>query len=90
MQDILPLILTIMLSVLTIMMVIVGVIAIQVLLKIKKTLEHINSTIDLAEEKLVSLVSPLRSINGMASSLKSTMRVFESFLGWVNRNKKGD
>ena len=88
MQQVLPLILTIMLSVLTLMMVVVGVLAIQVLLMIKKTLRHVNSTIDLAEDKLVSLVSPLRSIGGMATSIKTSMHVFESFLGWVNKSKK--
>ncbi len=90
MQEILPIILTVMLSILTIMMVIVGVLAVQVLLQVKRTLSHINSTIDLAEDKLVSLVSPLHSLGGMASSMKTGMRVFESFLGWVNRNKRED
>lgn len=88
MQQILPIVLTIMLSILTLIMVVVGVLAIQVLLKIKKTLEHLNSSIDLAEDKLVSLISPLHSIGGMAESLKTGMHVFESFLGWVNRNKR--
>jgi uncharacterized protein YoxC len=90
MQEILPLVLTIMLSVLTLMMVVVGVLAIQVLLKIRKTLDRVNSSIELVEDKLVSLTSPLHSIGGMAMSMKTGMKVFESFLGWVNRNKRED
>ena len=88
MQQILPIILTVMLSVLTLMMVVVGVLAIQVLLKLKRTLEHVNSSIELIEDKLVSIVSPLHSIGGMAASMRTGMTIFESFLGWVNRNKK--
>jgi len=90
MQQILPIVLTVMLSILTLMMVVVGVLVVQVLLKVRKTVDHMNNTLDLVEDKLVSIVTPLRTIGGMASSMKTGMKIFESFLGWVNRNKKED
>jgi len=87
-QEILPIVLTVMLSILTIMTVMVGVLVIQVLFKVKKTLENINDTVDMAEAKISAITSPLQSIGGMAASLGTGLRVFESFIGWMNRNKE--
>jgi hypothetical protein len=85
--DILPLILTIAVSILTIMMVVVGVYVIQVLIGIKKTLDKVNTTIDMAELKLSSVIAPLQSLSGLTSSLGTGLKVMESFTRWLNRNK---
>lgn len=87
--DILPIILTIAVSILTLMMVIVGVYVIQVLMRIKKTLDRVNNTIDLAETKIVSIVSPFQSLVGMSTTLGSGLKVFESFTRWLNRKNDG-
>ncbi len=85
--DILPLILTIAVSVLTVMMVVVGVYVIQVLMSVKRTLDKVNNAIDMAELKVNSIIMPLQSLGGLTSSLGTGLKVFESFTRWLNRNK---
>jgi len=85
--DLLPLILTIAVSVLTVMMVIVGVYVIQVLMGVKKTLDKVNTTIDMAEMKINSFIMPLQGLSGLTSSMGTGLKVLESFTRWLNRNK---
>lgn len=85
--DLLPLILTIAVSVLTVMMVIVGVYVVQVLMGVKKTLDKVNTTIDMAETKINSVIMPLQSLSGLTSSVGTGLKVLESFTRWLNRNK---
>jgi hypothetical protein len=87
-MDYLPLVITILLAVLTVMLVVVGVLVVQVLLQVKKTINRVNTTIDLAEEKIVSIGSPLQSLTGMATSLGTGLKVFESFIGFLNKSKR--
>lgn len=87
-MEYLPLILTISVVILTVVLVVVGVYVVQVLQQVKRTLERVNDTIDLAEAKIVAITSPLQSFTGLASSVGSGLRVFESFVSWMNRNKK--
>jgi hypothetical protein len=88
-SDLLPIILTIAVTVMTVMMVIVGVYVIQVLSSVKKTLDRVNNTIDLAEMRINSIVSPLQSLGGITSSLGTGLKVFESFTRWLNRKHDG-
>jgi len=85
--DLLPLILTIAVSILTIMMVIVGVYVVQVLISVKRTLNKVNDTIDLAEMKVNSIIMPLQSLGGLTSSMGTGLKVLESFTRWLSRNK---
>jgi len=84
-SDILPIILTVAVSILTLMMVVVGIYVVQVLMRVKKTLDRVNMTIDVAEEKLNAIVSPFQSLMGMSTSIGSGLKVFESFSRWLNR-----
>lgn len=87
-MDYLPVVLTIAVVVLTIMLIVVGVYVIQVLQRVKYTLDRLNTTIDLAEEKILTISAPLQSLGNMANSMGAGLRVFESFVGWMNRGKK--
>jgi uncharacterized protein YoxC len=87
-MEFLPIVLTIAVVVLTITLVVVGVYLIQVLQRVKYTLDRVNTTIDLAEEKILSVSAPFQSLGNMANSMGAGLRVFESFVGWMNRGKK--
>jgi len=87
MQEYLSIFIVIILSLLTIILVAVGVVIIQVLQKVKYTIDRVNVTIDMAENKIANLTAPLQSITGIASSLGSGLKVFESFVGWMNKSK---
>jgi uncharacterized protein YoxC len=86
-MDYLPLILTISVVILTLTLLAVGVYVIQVLQRFKYTLDKVNSAIDEAEMKMNAVMSPLQSIGGVATSLTAGLKVFESFVGWVHREK---
>jgi hypothetical protein len=86
-MEYMPIILTISVVVLTITLVVVGVYVVQVLQRMKYTLDRVNTTIDIAEEKIISLSAPFQSLSGVASNLGAGLRVFESFVGWMNRGK---
>ena len=70
------------------MIIAVGVVIIQLVQKMKRTVDRVNNTIDLVEEKVTNLTSPFHNLAGMAASLGSGLKVFESFVMWMNRNKK--
>ncbi len=88
MQQYLSIFIAIILSILTILIVAVGVTIIQVLQKVKYTIDRVNVTIDMAENKINNLTAPLQSISGIATSLGSGLKVFESFVGWMNKSKE--
>lgn len=88
MQEFLPIVLVVSLVVLTVVITIVGILTIQVLQRVKYTLDRVNDTIDLAEAKITSVVSPFQSLSGMASSFSAGVKVFDSFLGWVHKGKR--
>ncbi len=90
MSDYLPVILTVTLVVLTVVLVIVGILVIQVLLKFKTTLERVNTTIDLAESKINAVTAPLHNLGGVALTLGTGLKIFEAFVGWINRNKQDE
>ncbi len=87
MQQYLSIFIVVILSILTILLVAVGVTIIQVLQKVKYTIDRLNITIDMAENKISNLTAPLQSISGIATSLGSGLKVFESFVGWMNKSK---
>lgn len=84
-MDYLPIILTSTLVVLAIMLIVVGVQVFLVLIEVKKTVQRINATMDLAEAKLIQ---PLQHLGGMAAGLQTGFKVFESFTTWLSKNKK--
>jgi uncharacterized protein YoxC len=86
-MEVLPVVLTSVLVVLAIILAVVGVQVILVLSEIQKTLRRVNTTIDSAQQRLSSLVTPLQNLGGMAAGLQTGFKVFEAFVGWLSRNK---
>jgi len=89
MESILPTVLAIVAIVLTIILSVVGVQIILVLSEVKKTLNKVNTTLDDAEAKINSLISPLQNLGGLANGLQTGVKVFESFTGWLDKRKNG-
>ncbi len=87
-MEYLPLVLTISVVILTLTLIVVGVYVIQVLQRFKYTLDRVNEAIDTAEIKMNSLMNPFQSLGGVATSLTAGLKVFESFVGWIHRDKK--
>lgn len=86
-MDILPIVFSVIVIILTIVLSVVGVQLVLVLLEVRKTLKKLNGVLDTAEQKINAVVSPLQNLGGMASGLQTGFKVFESFVGWLNRNK---
>lgn len=87
-MEILPIVFSVVLVVLAIVLSVVGVQIILVLIEVKRTLKKFNDTLDSAEAKLNAVVQPLQNLGGMAAGLNTGFKVFESFVGWLNRNKE--
>ena len=89
-QEYLPIILTIALTVLTIVITVVGVYVIQVLRRVKATIDRANHAIDIVELKVLSVTSPLQSLNNMVATMGAGAKIFESFAGWLSKSKGRD
>ena len=87
MQEALPILFAIVLIVVTIVLSVVGVQLVLTLLELKRTLTRVNQLLDQAEDKFENVLSPLRNLGGIASGLQTGFRVFESFIGWLNRSR---
>jgi uncharacterized protein YoxC len=87
MAEIVPIIVTIVLVVLAIVVSVVGIQVVLVLNEIRRTLRKVNQTVDLAEAKINAFISPMQNLGGMASGLNTGFKMFETFIGWLNRNK---
>lgn len=88
MTNILTIVFAVTMTILTIVLAVVGVQLILVLIEFKKTLRKINLTLAEAEAKIQSIVDPLQNLGGIAHGLKTGVKVFEGFVGWLNKNKK--
>lgn len=87
-MEYLPIILTAILSVLAFVLVVVGVYVVQVLQQLKRTLQRVNDTLDIVEAKVEAVSAPFHSFGNMASSLGTGLKIFETFVGWLHRDKK--
>lgn len=85
MQDALPTLFAIALIVVTIVLSVVGVQLVLTLLELKRTLLRVNQLLDQVEDHFDNIVTPLRSLGGIASGLQTGFKVFEGFIGWLNR-----
>ena len=86
-SELLPTILIIAISLLTIVLVVAGIYVVVVLRKVAEAMDRVNNTLDMAEVKINSIISPFQSLVGMSSSLGTGLKVFESFTSWLNKNK---
>lgn len=87
-MDILPIVFSVVLVVLAIVLSVVGIQVIMVLFEVKRTLKKLNDTLDMAENKFNAIVAPIQNLGGMAAGMSTGFKVFESFVGWLNRNKE--
>ena len=87
MENILPTVLVVISIILTIILSVVGIQIILVLAEVKKTLNKVNTTLDQAEARINSLISPLQNLGGLASGLQTGVKVFESFTGWLTQRR---
>jgi len=87
-MEVLPIVFSVVLVILAIVLSVVGFQIIMVLIEVKRTLKKVNDTLDMAENKFNAVVQPLQNLGGMASGLNTGFKVFESFVGWLNRNKE--
>ena len=87
-MEYLPVIFAIILGILTIVLTVVGVQMVMVLSELRRTLQKVNVTLDTVEHTVESGTQPLHSLGGMAAGLSSGFKVFETFVGWLNRNKE--
>ena len=74
------------LVVLTIVLTVVGIQMLLVLLELRKTLRKVNETLDTADKKLASITAPLHNLVGIVANVGTGMKVFEAFLGWLQRH----
>lgn len=87
-MEILPIAFSVILIVLTIIISVVGVQLVLVLMEVRKTLAKLNLVLDTAEDRINAIVMPIQNLGGMASGLQTGFKVFESFVGWLHRNKE--
>jgi hypothetical protein len=87
-MEALPIIFSVVVIVLTIILAVVGIQLVLVLLEVRKSLKKFNLFLDTAEQQVQSVVKPLQNLGGMASGLNSGFKVFEAFVGWLNRSKE--
>lgn len=85
MQEALPTLFAIVLIIVTIVLTVVGYQLVMTLLELKRTLLRVNQLLDQAEDKFDSILLPLRNLGGIASGLQTGFKVFEGFIGWLNR-----
>ncbi len=90
MTEFLPVLFAIVLVILTATLVAVGVHLILVLRSFRQALEKINSVFDETEEKIKALTEPLKNLAGIATGVKTGVKVFEGFIGFLNKKKDDD
>jgi uncharacterized protein YoxC len=86
-MDYLTPIFAVVLIVITVVLTVVGIQMVLVLLEVRKTLKKVNTTIDTVEAKVNSIVMPFQRIGDITTNLMSGFKVFESFVGFLNRDK---
>ncbi len=74
--------------ILTIVLTTVGVYLILTLKELRDTLKRVNVVIDGAENKFAALVQPLQNLGGIAAGVRTGIQVFETFVQWMNKDKK--
>lgn len=47
-----------------------------------------NTVLDGAEHKFSAIIQPLQNLGGIAAGVRTGIRVFETFVQWMNKEKK--
>lgn len=89
-MDPLVVLLIIVTSILTVLLVIVGVQVIMILKEVKHTLTHVNHTLDTADGIVSALSRPVNGLGDIVTGVRTGVRLTESFVSWLNRNKDNE
>lgn len=87
MQEILPTLFAVILVTLTVILTVVGIQLILVLNSLRKALGKINAAFDEVEQKVKAVTEPLQNLAGIASGVQTGVKVFEGFVGFLDRKK---
>lgn len=87
-MDPLVILLIIVTSILTVLLVIVGVQVIMILKEVKQTLTHVNHTLEAADNVVALLSRPASGFADMVAGVKTGLRISESFVSWLNKNRE--
>jgi hypothetical protein len=86
-MELLPTVFAVVLIVITVVLAVVGYQLVLVLQELKKTILKVNTTIDTVETRFSSIVEPIQRLGGAATGIRTGIKVFEMFVGWLNRDK---
>ncbi|PIY80544.1 MAG: hypothetical protein COY80_02155 [Candidatus Pacebacteria bacterium CG_4_10_14_0_8_um_filter_42_14] len=86
-MELVPTVFAVVLVILAIVLSVVGVQMVLVLAELKRTLQKVNNAVETAETKISGLMQPLQQLGGAVSGVKTGLKVFEAFVGWINKNK---
>lgn len=88
MTEILPYIIAGSLTILTIVLAVVGIQLFLVLKSFRQTVDQINHIASEAEVKIASITQPLQGLVGIATGVKTGVKVFEGFVNYLNKRKE--
>lgn len=74
----------IVLVVLTIIIGVVGIYAVIVMAEFRKTLQKVNATIDMADEKIATISAPIENLANLVSYFQSGLKVFDAVTKWTS------
>ncbi|NCN06628.1 MAG: hypothetical protein GW946_02180 [Candidatus Pacebacteria bacterium] len=86
-MDILPIVFAVVLVILAVVLSVVGIQMVMVLVQLRQTLQRVNTALSTAEAKVASLTEPLKQFSGTVSGIKTGLKVFETFVGWLQKSK---
>lgn len=95
MPEILPLVLTASVAILTIVLVILAIKLIMVLGQVQQSLKKFNLAIDKANQvidttqnKIQGILNPFHSLSAFIANFTAGLKITEGFMTWLNRNKE--
>ena len=86
-MEILPIVFSVVVVVLGVVLTVVGIQLILVLWEARRALQRLNTVLTELEHRFQSIIGPLQNLGGMANGLKTGLKVFETFVGWLQKEK---
>ena len=88
MQEFVPIALSVVLIIVAVVLLVVGVYLVLVLKEMRKTLTKFNSALDGTQAKFQAFAQPLQNIAASMTSLRTGMKVVDTFMQWLHREPK--
>ncbi|MDA1080021.1 MAG: hypothetical protein O2840_05025 [bacterium] len=82
-----PIVFSVVLVILAVVLSVVGVQMVLVLMQLRQTLQRVNAALTTAEAKVAALTEPFKQFTGTVSGIKTGLKVFETFVGWLQKEK---